>query len=230
MGAFGGGGWGWTASGRDIFGTMKQQGGNLCGRGHGRASSMPPFTEYFTSPSPAKSAIRRAMVYDYDKLYGETPDALGEPTPQFIGFFDRLEREDLRVLDVGCGQGRDALFIARLGHRVVGVDISENGIRDLSAAAGRENLAVEGVVADITAYRPEGVFDVILVDRTLHMLPKVPRLSVLDSLLDHVDVDGWVLIADEVSNISDFQGVFSRHHFDWKHVFSKQGYLFVRRS
>jgi cyclopropane fatty-acyl-phospholipid synthase-like methyltransferase len=52
-------------------------------------------------------------------------------------------------LDVGCGQGRDALFIAIKGHRVVGMDISANGIRDLKDVASRENLPIEGIVADI---------------------------------------------------------------------------------
>ena len=170
------------------------------------------------------------MAYDYDKLYGETRDALGQPTPVFVDFFDRFERDDSRILDVGCGQGRDALFIARKGHRVVGVDISPNGIRDLNAAAAKENLAVEGVVADISCYTPKGEFDVILVDRTLHMLPEAARLSVLAVLLDHVGENGWVLIADESSNIKDFETVISSHRHDWKTEQSKRSYLFVHRT
>ena len=137
------------------------------------------------------------MAYDYDKLYGETPNALGNPTPVFVEFFDRFDQKQARVLDVGCGQGRDALFIARQGHSVTGVDISPNGIRDLTEAAANENLAVKGIVADLTAFTPEGLFDVILFDRTLHMLPEAPRLAVLGRLLDHADAGGWVLIADE---------------------------------
>ncbi|MEJ6388078.1 class I SAM-dependent methyltransferase [Gymnodinialimonas ulvae] len=126
------------------------------------------------------------MTYDYDELYGETRDALGEPTSIFVDFFDRLEQQDVLVLDVGCGQGRDAIFIARKGHRVVGVDISRNGIRDLKDVAARENLSIEGVVADVAAYEPDGSFDIVLIDRTLHMLPRQARLSTLKTMLDHV--------------------------------------------
>jgi len=75
------------------------------------------------------------MSYNYDKLYGETRDALGAPTSIFVDFFDQFDRTNVRVLDVGCGQGRDAIFIARKDHRVVGVDISPNGIRDLQDVA-----------------------------------------------------------------------------------------------
>ncbi|MEZ5778686.1 MAG: class I SAM-dependent methyltransferase [Paracoccaceae bacterium] len=170
------------------------------------------------------------MAYDYDRLYGETRDALGQPTSTFVDFFDQFDQQRARVLDVGCGQGRDALFIARKGHIVVGVDISPNGIRDLNTAAVKENLVIEGVVADISTYRPDGEFDVILVDRTLHMLPKLTQLSVLETLLDHVMKNGWVLIADEAANIKDFEAVISGHHADWKPHLLKRGYLFINRS
>ena len=169
------------------------------------------------------------MGYDYDALYGSTPDALGAPTAIFVDFFRDLGRQGCRVLDVGCGQGRDALFIARAGHQVVGVDLSENGIRDLRAAATRENLPITGVVADITQFVPEGLFDIILIDRTLHMLPVHDQRAVLKTMLDHVAGQGWVLIADEVSNIADFKTVVAAHHSDWQTHHAKRGDLFIRR-
>ncbi|SDX85508.1 Methyltransferase domain-containing protein [Ruegeria halocynthiae] len=170
------------------------------------------------------------MAYNYDKLYGEKPNALGEPTQVFVAFFDQFDRTGARVLDVGCGQGRDALFIARRGHHVVGVDISPNGIQDLIRAARSEALTVEGIVADITTYEPMGKFDVVLVDRTLHMLSATVRKAVLERLLDHVDVDGWLLIADEASNINGFKDVIQSHQSNWSTELSKRGYLFIRRS
>ncbi|HEY8596216.1 MAG TPA: class I SAM-dependent methyltransferase [Devosiaceae bacterium] len=170
------------------------------------------------------------MSFDYDKLYGETRDALGPPTQVFLDFFERFDGQNARVLDVGCGQGRDALFIARRGHRVVGMDISPNGIRDLAAAAKRENLAIEAVVADLTTYTPEGAFDIVLADRTLHMLPRTDRLTVLARLLDHVAANGWLLIADEPRNIKDFEAVIAAHGAQWANRPGKRGYLFAQRS
>ena len=170
------------------------------------------------------------MAYDYDKLYGETRDALGQPTPIFVEFFEHLDQQDAHVLDVGCGQGRDAIFIARKGHRVVGVDISTNGIQDLENTAKKENLPIEGVVADIVTYVPTGVFDVILIDRTLHMLGRPTRIAVLKTLLDHVAANGWLLIADEASNIGDFEAACAAHMANWTTIHCQRGYLFLRRS
>ncbi len=170
------------------------------------------------------------MGYDYDKLYGETRDALGPPTKAFVDFFDRLEMKQARVLDVGCGQGRDALFIARAGHRVVGVDLSPNGIRDLTQAAQREGLDIQGQVADLNDYAPDGSFDVVLIDRTLHMLDESERLALLARLLDHVVPNGHVLIADEPSNIAGFRLVIARHLETWHETYAKGGFLFLQRD
>ncbi|MDC0736947.1 class I SAM-dependent methyltransferase [Cognatishimia sp. SS12] len=169
------------------------------------------------------------MAYNYDKLYGDTPNALGDPTQIFVDFFSKLSGAPQRVLDIGCGQGRDALFIARLGHHVVGVDLSANGIRDLRAAAEAENLPITGHVADITKYTPDGNFEIILIDRTLHMLDQAAQQQVLATLLDHVTPQGWVLIADETSNIAGFQQTIAAHHCAWSTQYAKRGYLFLQR-
>ncbi|SHH74880.1 class I SAM-dependent methyltransferase [Cognatishimia maritima] len=169
------------------------------------------------------------MAYNYDKLYRDTPNALGSPTPIFVDFFNTINRAPQRVLDVGCGQGRDALFFARLGHRVVGVDLSANGIRDLRAAAKAENLPISGLVADITKYTPDGNFEIILIDRTLHMLDQTAQRHVLTTLLDHVTPKGWVLIADETSNIAGFRQTIAAHHSTCSIQYAKRGYLFLQR-
>ena len=115
-----------------------------------------------------------------------------------------------------------------MGHRVVGVDISPNGIRDLTNAAEKRGLPIQGVVADIKTYKPDGLFDVILIDRTLHMLDEVQRNAVLANLLGHVAPKGWVLIADEASNIPGFREVISVDKREWRTHFAKRGTLFLQ--
>lgn len=170
------------------------------------------------------------MSYDYDKLYAQTPDALGAPTKEIVGFFRALGPDKLRILDVGCGQGRDALFLGRIGHAVCGVDLSPNGIRDVTAAAGREGLDVRGVVADLCDYVPEGSFDVVLIDRTLHMLDEADRLAVLARLLGHVRPHGWCLIVDEKRNLAGFKPVADADPAGWAVEKERGGYLFLRRA
>ena len=99
---------------------------------------------------------------------------------------------------------------------------------DHVAGAAAAQLIV-GIVADITAYNPDGAFDVILIDRTLHMLARPSWLKVLKTMLDHVNGNGWLLIADEASNIKDFETVVATHAASWTTDLSRRGYLFLHR-
>lgn len=155
------------------------------------------------------------MPTDYDKLYQEQRHALGQPTQVFVDFFDQYPKQDALVLDLGCGQGRDALFIARRGHRVVGVDLSATGIEQLIADAHAEGLLIEAIVADLRAYEPSGSYDVVLLDRTLHMLAEPERLHVLKQVSRVTRAGGSVLIADEPSNMAAIKAFFQDDAPQW---------------
>tara|TARA_R110002049_G_scaffold30270_3_gene102890 strand:+ start:1377 stop:1889 length:513 start_codon:yes stop_codon:yes gene_type:complete len=169
------------------------------------------------------------MAYDYNTLYRENPNALGEPFAEFVAFFKGLKSGPLRVLDIGCGQGRDALFIARLGHAVTGVDLAEAGIADMLAAAKAENLSIQGAVADIRSYQPDGLFDILLIDRTLHMLLDADeRHACFATLLAHLAPGGTLLLADEKSNMAGLREVMEATERSWEAQLKKPGMLIAR--
>lgn len=70
---------------------------------------------------------------------------------------------DARVLDAGCGYGRVALPLARAGHEVEGLDLSEKLIEAACRAADAEGLRVEFQVGSMTSlpYPPES-FDAVV--------------------------------------------------------------------
>ena len=66
---------------------------------------------------------------------------LGEPDDFIIDLTSVLaEREGKRVLDVGCGAGRNAVFLAKQGSHVVGVDISSTALKMALRKADGSNL------------------------------------------------------------------------------------------
>ncbi|MDX1568320.1 MAG: methyltransferase domain-containing protein [Longimicrobiales bacterium] len=57
------------------------------------------------------------------------------------------------ALDLACGAGRNALFLARRGHPVVGVDLSLEGLRILRDRAIEGGLRIQPVLAELPHFR-----------------------------------------------------------------------------
>lgn len=154
----------------------------------------------------------------------------GSPFNQFVDFFNNFNRNNCRVLDLGCGQGRDALFIARKGHSVLGVDISETGISQMLEDARKEGLNIDGVVADIVEFEPVGEYDVILLDRVLHMLKDDDaRIFVLEKASNHTNRGGFILIADMPKNKGIFVKFFEDKHEGWEKRKDHKGFLYFQK-
>lgn len=72
------------------------------------------------------------------------------------------------ALDVACGAGRNALWLARRGFQVIAVDISWEGLKRLQRRAREEKLEVQIVLADLESFvLPPDSFDVIVNSRFL---------------------------------------------------------------
>ena len=106
------------------------------------------------------------MNMEYDNYY-QAENIFGNPYPELIDFYATIEEKG-KLLDLGCGQGRDAIALARLGFTVTGIDNSKVGIEQLNAIAEKENLALKGIVEDIYSYSNFSEFDFILLDSMFH--------------------------------------------------------------
>jgi tellurite methyltransferase len=91
------------------------------------------------------------------------PDA---PADWLVEHRDLLEAgpAERRALDVACGDGRNARFLAELGYAVDAVDISDVVIARLTSAAAGRGLSVRPRVGDLerAADLPAGRYDVIV--------------------------------------------------------------------
>jgi len=106
------------------------------------------------------------MRKPYNKHYKKEA-YFGKPYPGLVDFFETYPDRNV-VLDLGCGQGRDALFLGRIGYRVIGVDISDVGIQQLNLTAQKEKLQVKGLVADIYTFQITSEYDMVLLDSIFH--------------------------------------------------------------
>ena len=63
--------------------------------------------------------------------------SFGKPSQEFYDLIHRMPPH-AKVLDLGCGEGRNALFLAKHGCVVTAVDISVSGIQKLQHLAASE--------------------------------------------------------------------------------------------
>lgn len=97
-----------------------------------------------------------------------------------------------RALDVGCGEGADAIWLTRNGWSVTAIDVSAVAVDRAREAAVNEGVSVEWIVGDVlqTAFAP-GSFD--LASLQYPALPKAAGEGAIRNLLDAVRPGGVLL-------------------------------------
>ena len=129
---------------------------------------------------------------EWDARYSEHDGAMwsGRPNGRLVA-----EVADLTpggALDVGCGEGADAIWLARQGWVVTAVDISDVALRRARQAAESAGVAVDWVCGDAlhTSFPPHS-FD--LVSAQYPALPKASGETAVLTLLDTVRPGGLLL-------------------------------------
>jgi SAM-dependent methyltransferase len=111
----------------------------------------------------------------YEDRDREVPFFVAKPDENLAGYLERGLVGPGRALDVGCGPGRNAIFLARKGFQVDAVDISATAIAWASERG--EGLDVRFRQGD--AFATEGSYDLIYDSGCFHHLPPHRRISYL---------------------------------------------------
>jgi 2-polyprenyl-3-methyl-5-hydroxy-6-metoxy-1,4-benzoquinol methylase len=98
-----------------------------------------------------------------------------------------------RALDVGCGSGADAIWLALQGWQVTAVDVSQAALDRAAIAARDAAVAVNWLCADISTVPPApGAYDLVSVQYPA--LRHAPDDALIRSLLDAVAPGGTILV------------------------------------
>lgn len=101
---------------------------------------------------------------EWDARYGEDAERIWSGAPNHALVVEASELPAGRALDVGCGEGADAVWLASRGWQVTGLDPSGVALERARAAAAAADVEVGWVhaeLADATADLPEGAFDLV---------------------------------------------------------------------
>lgn len=97
--------------------------------------------------APTGSADWDARYRDHERMWSGAPNGALED--------EMADHTPGRALDVGCGEGADAIWLAARGWKVTAVDVSRVAVERAIAAGERAGVAVDWVSADVAAQPPE---------------------------------------------------------------------------
>jgi thioredoxin reductase/SAM-dependent methyltransferase len=129
---------------------------------------------------------------DWDHRYGGDRMWSGNPNGTLVNEIDGFAPG--RALDVGAGEGGDAIWLAEKGWTVTASDISQRALDRVAAEAERRGLRIACRHADANALRPfeAGAFD--LVSAQYAAIPRTPDQRGVRNLLDAVAPGGTLLV------------------------------------
>jgi SAM-dependent methyltransferase len=133
-----------------------------------------------------------AQAAEWDARYSERDGTMwsGKPNGRLVAEVAALMPG--RALDVGCGEGADAIWLARRGWAVTAIDISDVAVGRARRAAEVAGAAVEWVAGDaLQASFPVRSFD--LVSMQYPALPQAAGEGPILTLLDAVRPGGLLL-------------------------------------
>lgn len=99
------------------------------------------------------------------------------------------------ILDLGIGEGRNALFFAKMGYEVEGVDISQTAIERSLQRAETENLRIKAKVKDLKEIEiAQGKYSLIIAAWVLNFLRKTEADKIVNKIKNGLKKDGLVYV------------------------------------
>lgn len=88
---------------------------------------------------------KREQVYGQEEYYwGTEPNKMAEKTMEIAS----SEDDQLTVIDIGAGEGRDAVFFAKQGWDVFAMDVSPNGLKKAERLAESRGVTIQTIKGD----------------------------------------------------------------------------------
>ncbi len=98
------------------------------------------------------------------------------------------------ALDVGCGEGGDAVWLAEHGWRVTGTDVSATAVARAATAARERGLDIAFAASDAEESLPAGPFDLVTASFLHSWEPDFPRFDLLRAAAQRVAPGGHLLV------------------------------------
>lgn len=133
----------------------------------------------------------------FNQLYQNNKNVWGDKPSKLVSIIFSNLRPSSSYLDLGCGQGKDALFMAKNNFQVTAIDSSLTAIDQLKKMVKENELNnLLATQADIRNFViEENKYDVIHAGNVLQFLGKTEAKDIIDAIKKNIFHEGFVLLS-----------------------------------
>jgi tellurite methyltransferase len=134
-----------------------------------------------------------------------------------------------RLLDMGCGEGRNAIFFAKNGYEVSAFDLSQIAVEKTRKLAKEADVDIKVFQEDIRTFRITEEYQIIFSTGTLQYIPQEDRNGVINNYKEHTVTNGinvfsvlvekpFIITAPDQEPTARMwkSGEIFQHYHDWK--------------
>jgi SAM-dependent methyltransferase len=144
-------------------------------------------------PTPPEPSLMSVTDY-WDAMYGDrtAPDTFGggKPSAEVVEAARRLS-PGARALDLGCGDGRNPLYLAEQGCRVTGMDLSPIGVAKTQQFAAERGLHLDCFVQDMRHFVFDTSYELVVSMGCLHLIVRDEWRPLLQAIQAHTRRGGY---------------------------------------
>jgi SAM-dependent methyltransferase len=127
--------------------------------------------------------MARRAFYNLGYRFVRMPWEVG-PREELVRLVEFGDLRPCRALDLGCGTGDNAIYLAQHGFDVTGIDFAPSGLAKAARKASRAGVEITLIEDDLTALRHQlGLFDLLVDYSTLDDLAPAQRDAYIDNVV-----------------------------------------------
>lgn len=132
----------------------------------------------------------------YDKIYKNNNNVWGSEPNKLLQKIYNQANAGSEFLDLGCGQGKEAFFLAKKGFNVTAVDSSKVAIKQIKEKAEKNKLPIRAICRNATNYKiKNSKYDIIAAMNVLQFLEKEEVMNLIKNIKTGLKNNGLIVLS-----------------------------------